>query len=412
MPNQVEITRQSVAAHNATSPVGAEVMTPLTGQRNHQKVFSTSVNSQLTDAAEEIGMSVAQLGDKRTLGVRTVRRGQGVNLEALTRIAEFYDKLPDMPQQENLRQLIGRFQTFEEALLNRDSRGGSRPTKQDVLALLETFDKDVTHQWAALSLVREFFKKRARRSSAGSDTDLESLLEEAAAEFERTDTMRDVQAGLAAAGVAHKQAPVLGTDPAQIREGYRELLRGSGHFGQLFDSLAGFDLSSKFDDVIDTFIAAAGHDISAAGPSVDRKVLGFLLTELGKLKKMKTVHESVGQLIDSTSRTILELRKVVDQVEMTSRLLHFCSRANVGLTDAKKLVAGLDKASPLGTLTVANGLFELHGQVPDDVMPVIGAKLKQNSALRSLLDVLVDAEEQAYAIAQEADEASRAADRN
>jgi type III secretion system YopN/LcrE/InvE/MxiC family regulator len=401
MANQVEITRQQIASHNATSTVGAEIMAPLNGQRDNQRVLATSsIASQLTDSLEEMGMSVATLTDKRTLGQRQARKGQGASLDSLAKLTAFYDKLPDMPKQEHLRQLIGRLQSFQASL---NAAGRGMASLNDILQMLDAFNKDVTHQYAALVLVRDFFRKRARRrAAADGDAALSELLDEAVAAFEQTETMRDVQAGFAAAGIAHKQAPVLGTDPASIRESYRELIRETKNFGQLFDSLTKYDLRAKFEDVVETFVTAAGHDLSSAGPSIDPVLLGDLLKELGKLKKLKSVYESMGEMITVTSRSIAELHDRLNQTELSSKLFHYCSRATVGLTDAKKLVAGLDDTGPLAPLAVANGLFDLHRQVPDEVMPAVGAKLKQNSTLRSLLDTLVAAEEQAYASSVEA----------
>jgi type III secretion system YopN/LcrE/InvE/MxiC family regulator len=404
MSSNLEITRLQIATHNAISPVGVEVMAPLTGMRDHQRVLALSTPSQITDAAEEIGMSVAHRADRHTLGQRTIRKGQGVDLRALTRIAEFYDKLPDMPAREKLQQLVRRFQAFEHRM---SGGGGQAPTRGDALALLEEFDKDVTHQYAALSLVRDFFKGRPRRRSAAGGTDIETLLDEAAGEFERTERMRDVRAGFAAAGIAHVRAPLIATDPGEIRESYRLLLRESRHFGELFDSLSRFSLGSNFDEVVDTFIEIAGSDLSASGPSTDPVILGLLLTELGKLKKLKTVHESMGKLVGDVGRGNPGSVGLLDPVHRTSLLFHYCSRTMTTLADARKLVAGLEAAGPLAPLVFANGLLALHQQVPDEVMPAAGLKLKQTSALRSLLDNLVALEEQAYRLEMETRTAAR-----
>lgn len=398
MSNQFEITRQQVAAHNVISPHGSEIMAPLTGQRDHQKVFSTSTQSKITDAAEEIGMAVAHRADRHTLRMRTIKKGQGVDLKALTRIAEFYDKLPDMPQREKLQQLIGRLQSYQQRL---GQGGGSMPTRQDVLALLEDFNRDITHQYAALTLVRDFFKGRPRRRSSAGLKELEDLLEEAAGEFERTDRLRDVKAGFAAAGIAHVRAPLLSTDPHEIREAYRNMLRESRHYGELFDGLSKFAIGSGFDEVVDTFIEIAGTDLSAVGPSTDPVFLGLLLAELGKLKKLKTVHESMGQLVSDVRRGNPGTDGLIDPLGRTSLLFHFCSRTMTSLAEARKLVAGLEAAGPLAPLVFANGLLLLHQQVPDEVMPGPGIKLKQSTVLRSLLDNLVAAEERAYQVEQE-----------
>lgn len=394
MSRSLELNLQNISAQNVFSPRGGEAMSALAGQRDHEKVLATDTLSMITEAAEEIGMSVAHRADRHTLRMREVKRGPSIDLRALTRIAEFYDRLPDMPQREKLQALIGRLQRMQE-FLNQGTLPA--PTRQDVLALLEEFDRDVTHQYAALSLVRDYFRTRPRRrSSAAGLNDLETLLEEAAADFERSDRIRDVRAGFAAAGIAHERAQILSTQPLDIRESYRALLRESRHFGELFDSLSRFPVGSNFDEVVDTFIEIAGTDLGATGPSTDPVFLGLLLTELGKLKKLKTVHSSMGSLIGDVRRGNPTTEELFDQTSRTSLLFHFCSRTMTTLNDARKLVAGLDQAGPLAPLVFANGLLLLHQQVPDEVMPGPGVKLKQNTALRALLDTLVAIEEDAY----------------
>src|SRR5690606_38431678 len=85
--------------------------------------------------------------------------------------------------------------------------------------------------------------------------------------------------------------------PGQVREAYRDMLRGQQNMGQLFDKLAKFDVLKNFAEVVETFMTAAGHDLASTGPSTDEGFLHALLTELGKLKKMQTVFEAVTDLL-------------------------------------------------------------------------------------------------------------------
>lgn len=398
MPNQVEITRQNVGAHNVTSPVGSEIMAKYTGMRDHQKVhMSGGGNSQITDALEELGMATAHRSNKLDLGMRKIKKGRSTNPEALSRVIQFMqDKLPDLPSKEKLRQLVGRLQAFQDRL-NQTGRGsGNQPTKQDIMEALQQYSSDVTIQHAARAAVLQFFRPLRTNRRGVTGPDIVDLLEEAADEFEKTDVMRDVQAGYAAARKAHEIAPKIGSDPQSLRDSYRELLRSDKDYGTLFDMFRKYGMEKNFDDVLDMFIATAGHDMTSASPSVDPVFLGNVLTELGKLKKMKTVHESVGTVVEQTTRAIEHLTEELDRTEVTSRLFHFCAKPNVGLSDARKLVefSGMKKA--VDQLHLGTGLLNVYGEVPDVVMPTLAARQKQTSILRSLIDKLVEKEETEY----------------
>src|SRR5690606_25410869 len=101
-------------------------------------------------------------------------------------------------------------------------------TKDDILAALQAFDPDVTHQFAALDIAREFF------AVSGASDAFQLVLDQAQAEFEKGDLAQEVRAGFASAQAASQAAVTLETDPAAVRESYRALLRESRNMGQLF----------------------------------------------------------------------------------------------------------------------------------------------------------------------------------
>lgn len=388
--SNIETTRQQVATFNVISPVGVEVMEAVRGTRNGEAVQTTSEESKLSDASEELGMSVAHKADKKELGHREVRQGQSTNIEALARIADYYDKLPNMPKEAQLKALVDQLASFQDLLEGKGGGGGSTPTKEDVLAALQQFDGDVTHQFAALEIAREHFE------AAGASSELLALLDEARAEFEKTDTARDVRAGFAAAEVASEKAATLETDPAKVRDAYRAMLRESQNMGQLFDALSKFDMLKEFNEVVDTFMTAAGRDLASTGPSTDPDFLHGLLTELGKLKKMQTMFEGVKELVRTTERLFTSSeRGQLQTVDVASAILNFVSKAAVSPNDARALLARL-RASIASKLAYANGVYNLHGEIPDDAMPSIAARQQQRQTLKQLLEELVAEEEREF----------------
>ncbi|WP_294641458.1 HrpJ domain-containing protein [uncultured Aureimonas sp.] len=389
MAGAIETTRQNLAALAVTSPVGAEVTRAAQGDYRGQTVETSSETSKLEDAKEEIGMAVAHRSDKRTLGQRQVRQGQGAHLEAIARIADYYDKLPDMPRESELQGLVEDLTRMQD-LLSGGGQGGG-PTKDDVLALLGRFDSDPTHQFAGLEIAREFF------AASGATVEFQALLEGVRAEYERGDLGREVRAGFAVAELAAREAATLETDPAAVRETYRQLLRETPDMNRVFDAFRCFDPLKRLDEVVDLFLMAAGRDMAATGPSSDPAFLHALITEMSKLKTLGTVMELLNNLCRTTDRLLKPgERPQGSATDATGLLLAFSTRATSGLADARALLARYGTCSAETQLVYANGLRLAHAELPDDVMPSLQSRLQQVAALMMLQDRAVAEEELEY----------------
>ncbi len=384
-----EITRQSVADFNVISPVGVEVMDEVRGTYRGETVQVSTEASKLADAAEEVGMAIASRGDRRALGQRNVRSGRGASLESVANLKDYFEKLPNMPQEAELAALVDQLTSFQEMM--RDGGSGGGPTKDDVLAALGKLDGDVTHQYAALDVARAHFE------ATGADGAFLTLLDEAKASFETGGVARDVKAGFAVAEVAAKAAATLETDPATVRDVYRSMLRETLNMGQLFDALRRFDPLKSFPDAVQTFTVAAGRDLAGTGPSTDPLFLHGLLTELGKLKKMQTTLEATKHLIGLTERALPPAQRgASDVVDQASRILNFASRPTAGPAEARHMLGAFEAASPGTQVAYANGLRGLHGDIPDEAIPSPQARLQQGAAIMALLDRLVAQEEAAH----------------
>lgn len=389
MSGSIETLRQNVAALNVTSPTGAEIAREVRGTYRGEQVAMSSESSKLQDAAEELGMSVAHRADKRSLDRREVRQGAGASLEALARIADYYDKLPDMPREDQLRSLVEQLENFER-LMNEGGSGGD-VTAEDILKALQQFDGDVTHQFAGLDIAREFF------ATTGASDEFMMLLDEAHAEFSKGDLGREVRAGLASAKQA-AQAPVtLETDPAAVREAYRSLLRETRNMGQLFQAFQRFDMMKNFDEVVSLFMSVAGQDLASTGPSTDSTYLHSLLTELSKLKLMQSAVSMAFDLVKTTDRQLAPGEQPQGTAaDVAERMLQFASNPAAGPMDARALLERYLKCSLARQLAFANGLRGMHGELPDEVMPHPQARLQQRAALLAMLDELVEDEEAEY----------------
>jgi type III secretion system YopN/LcrE/InvE/MxiC family regulator len=401
-----------IAPNAVESPVGVGLMAArLEGAYRGETVATLDEDSKLTAAANKGLHTYFARQNKQTLATRAARKGRGTHLEAASRIADYYDKLPNMPDREALQRLVDKIRQYMDSLDEADEaddeaddeaggpgaegEGGSGDTKREgkeaIFAALQQFDPDVSHQWAALDIAREHFE------SGGAESELLELLDDTAKEFEKPELKQAIAAGFAAAQVAAANAATLETDPATVRDTYRSMLREQKHFGQLFDSLSKFDMLKSCETIIDTFQTAAGHDLASTGPSTDRHFLQDLFTELGKLKQIKSVLGMSSELIGQTERLLPDCdRGVLKPVDVTSKVLNFVAKPSPSLPDAEGLLGVIKTTTAAGKVVFVNGLLTMHGMVPDEVFPSFQARPLGKSVLISLSTRLVEAEERAF----------------
>jgi type III secretion system YopN/LcrE/InvE/MxiC family regulator len=394
-----EVIRTQVATHNAASPVGSEIMSNQMGRhgRTQESVQVSPSQSDLTDAMEEIGMSVATRGTKADLEKMKLRKGQGANFEALGRIADYYDKLPSMPADDKRRNLIAQFKQVETLLRMSAARGDGEgasglPTADDIRKLLADFDGDITHQFVMLEDIRN------RAAQEGVPPSYLALLDTVRAEMRRPENARDILAGFASARVATDLGDRFGSDPTDYRESYRALLREQPRLGRVFDELRKFNLTDNFNEIVGGFLKVAGDDMASFGPSTDPLILGDVVRELSNLKTLRTAFEGTAGVLAKIDRMYPpEANSARPGVEeLTSRLLHFSGGQIASMAEAEALLTGFEPTRPEVGVAVINLLRDLHAALPDSVFPSPQARDQQGRMLLALSDKLVAAEEAAY----------------
>lgn len=391
-----EVIRAQLSVNNATSIVGSEIMANAMGkdQRTNEAVRVTPTKSDLTDALEELGMSVAHRG-KPDIDKIKARRGAGSDVNALSRIADYLDQLPGLPSEEKYKQLVDKLQQFQQRmdLSSGGSGGDGQITADDIRKMLAEYDGDITHQAYALE------RLRSEAMSQGAAPSVLTALDQLRAEFSRPETMRDIRAGLVSGREAHRIGDRFGSDPSSFRDSYRELLREpSPRLGPIFDTLRKFSLSDSFDEVIESFLKVAGNDLASAGPSSDPVLLGALVSELSKLKNLRTVLKSSEDMAAKLDRTFPPGSGTVrpSGEEIASRLLHFAGMSVPGFTDANALLRGYEGEPPEVPVMVVNLLRNQHALLPDSVMPSLQAHEQQSRLLLNLSDRVVETEEKAF----------------
>lgn len=386
--SDINVTRQNNSSANVQSQLGSELLQANRGERYGRSVDVVNKNSDLSDIQEEIGNAVGKFADKKTLGQAKLRQGAGVNIEALKRIADYYDKLPDMPRDAELRDLVGKLQGFEDLM-----QRGESASEDDILEALSQFDGDVTHQYEALQTTRRYFEE------TGASDEFLALLESAGRYFDDPDIQRDVQAGYTIGPSASAAAPTLETSPAALRDTYREMLRGDKPMGQLFDLLSGFNLRQKFDETIDVFLKAAGRELANSSSQADPVLIGHLTRELATLKEMRTVMEQGEHLIHQTKRidpSFAQGTEGASAKTLTSRLLNFAAKPSPSMTDTRQLIKNFDGTGEQTLVVFANGLHDLHRLISDRSVISDSARLQQSAMLKNLRIELSAAEEAAF----------------
>lgn len=398
----IDALRQQVAKNVRETPLAQEKLAEATGTHKTGNLGAGNIN----DLLEEAGMMVATLKDKRSLDKEKVRQGAGTDMEAIKRIADYYEKLPDMPKEAALRDLVKTLQKFEDLL---EEGGGKDFSSDDILQALQEFDEDVTHQYEALQVVSRYFEEnQADFEQSGPSLEktearktLRAQLDAAQTRFDQNpDIMRDVRAGYAIAKEASAKAPDLETDPATLRDHYREMLRSSNqNMAQLFDKMTTFNLRLAFSAVVDLFFDAAGNDLAATTSDTDALFLGGLLKELGNLKTMNTVFHESYEALDRIQRIDPGFANGADAggpIELTSALLHFCCKPTTNINDAKEIVKPFDNGAPQTMVTLSNEVRELHSKINDQVFPSNHAIVQQKNALQTLQSEYTRLEEQFY----------------
>jgi hypothetical protein len=288
------------------------------------------------------------------------RSGQSTDPElALARIGEFYDKLPNMPERAALIQLIKTIVAYQQEMRREKTKASERQLAEEdeeddeegvespkgrrdrafaaISSALGQFDSDVSHQSAAFDLLKD-----ALDEEEDIDPDFQAALGEVEYYYDQTVGM-DVRAGYAAAKAANDSAATLSTNPGAIRETYRALLRMEKSTAKLLDALKKYDPLKKLDAVIDLFSAIVGADLSnLTGPSTEPILLRSLFSELGKLKKLRTVLDGCLKLVENVEAALPDDKLgALKADEVASGLLHFIALPNPSMKQVYNLLGPL-----------------------------------------------------------------------
>lgn len=377
---------------------GAEQATPGYGvYMDEQVVLELDPASQIEDLAEEIGMAITYRGDRRVLENRKLRSLGNLHERIIKQISGYRRALPEIPGPAAIQRLLERIVALETGL---EPEGGdadaANALRDAILQELEAFDLDPTHQFVALKLILQQLEGHPV------DRRLRSALTDVLAVFDETARKRDVRAGFAAALPASRHGEAIGGTPAEVRAVYRKMVAKAYNMAELFQLLCQFNLKRRFARVLGVFARAAARDLASTGPSTDRDYIRALISELDRLRKARSIIQMSAELLELTNRHLdPEAQIEGKELDLSADILAFACKERPGYSDARELMR-LHEASPMSVRVLfANGLRELHGELPITVYPSSKAYLAQRTAILRMLEIVVEEEEFDFHRAQE-----------
>ena len=357
----------------------------------NQNVQASSAKNDLLDALEELGMA-ASAKRKVDIDKIKVRKGAGTDLDAIGRISEYLEKLPNLPKDQQLRDLVQKFAAFEESF--RQGEGGGLPTPDDLRKALAAYDGDVSHRFAVLETIT------AEAIERGAPKEYVETLNALRREMRQPEVARDIVAGFHAAPMAARLAEQTGGDSGDFREAYRQMLREGTRPIDVFVKLQSFSLTESLEKVIDGFIRVAGDDMRAFGSSAEPAHLNAVVKELSRLKQFRTVLDKTSVALANIGANIKDKTGWPSTQELATRLLRFAGQPVPSVEGAKTMLQGFGEDPADLRVRALNQIRIVHADIPKDLMPLDPMVVQQKSVLGTVSDREVEAEELRFAAAQ------------
>lgn len=414
---------QNIAPHNAISTVGTEMASTIQGRYGHEAVkqishhtiqqhphsFAALVGSQMMTLRRDTNLK--DLIDRMRTNPNTILSAQSGFSTALSEMPPYDHRLLHTVFQF-LSGLQGRAwlpedddeeaeAEFDEDQLNpqqqrriarqqgrEDGGAGGRRRSQEhyertILSALEGM-QSAEAKAATLSVARGYFD-----GAEGIDLNFISALDQISERFEQTVTLPPEGEDGALA--------TLETNPLAVRSEFRRKLRDSANLGTLFEELVELGIESKLLEDI-------GREMAGLVHASDKNYVRALTRELSRIWQFKSCYQEAKDVTTQIAPHVRYAERRPEPIELTAKMLNFCSKSTVNQGDTQALLGPLQNGSFQSQVVYSNCLRDMHTRLPDSIWPSLKDRNIQYSALRVLCDRLAEAEERAYA---EATAASR-----
>lgn len=406
---------QNIAPHNAISTVGSEITSALQGKYGHEAVrqishqtiqqhphsFAALVGSQMMTLRRDTNLKdlIDRMRANPTL-ITTAQTGYSVALSEMPphdhrMLQTVFQFLSGLQGQARLRQdsdddeeaeddeVLEPHQQRRSLMAKQQGRGGGSGKQQaqdhyerTILSALEGM-QSAEAKAATLSVARGYFD-----GAEGVDLNFISALNRISEDFEQTVTLPPEADANALA--------TLETNPLAVRTEFRRKLRETGNLGALFEELVELGIEAQLLEDI-------GRELAGLVHASDKNYVRALTRELSRLWQIRSCYEEARDVAIQIAPHIRRTELCPEPLQITVKMLYFCSKSGVNQNDTIGLLGNLQGNSFQSQVVFANCLRDMHTRLPGGIWPSLKDRTVQYSALRVLCDRLADAEERAYA---------------
>jgi type III secretion protein W len=284
MPQRIESSQPSQEQIAKTHPHDQVVEGSFKGERVSVQRDATSL---VSDAAEELTFSASEKVEK---DIKKRKIGKKKEIKQAFQAELYVKKVPDLKQEDLLSFL-------------KHIRKNRPNTMHDLLQEAKSSFKDVTHQYLALSFVKEMLDKEEGDSELGKtlEASIEYLME--------TEGTR-IRAGLNVTEVAQEFSNEGFASTQNLRDFYRDTVLKYEGLKETYDSIVrNFD-PEGFIQATQYLIKAVGNDLHSKGPSVSSLELKMILDDLYHLESLGNLYRNCSELIAKTNHEFDEKIKL------------------------------------------------------------------------------------------------------
>jgi type III secretion protein W len=235
----------------------------------------------LQDAAEEMTFGASERSKTRFSERRLERSDQASRVDAIQKIQEQMEKLPDL----DMRRLSKLLATIQEMRARNE-----QPSREDLQQLLKDFHEDITYQFVALEKLVDAL------TEVDADSPVAKVASQLLLDTERA-YGREIRVGLNVTETAIAYADSHG-EVQQLRDFYRQSVLDHQSIRQSYANIVERYGDGDIGERIAFLLKAVGEDLQSKGPSVAPAELQTILGEVRQLEILATVREGVIEALE------------------------------------------------------------------------------------------------------------------
>lgn len=365
-PGQVGRSEAGIAAGQPDSARGSF--------RGERVEHVRNPTAELQDAAEELTFAEGERVEKK-ISQRKLRSGRLERSAAVEQAEKYLREVPDLERKQKLSDFV-----------KRALEGGSETNAQTLLGSAREFSDDATHQFLALTHLREALEEAP-------DPALGDALDEALATLE-SEHGPAIRAGFNVSAVAGNFAGTQIGDVQQLRDFYRDVVLDCEDIQQAYERVVQDHPGKSFEEAVRFMLKALGADLAANTQSVSKAHLSQIMDDMYQLKSLNTAHEQCEDLVRRVRRNYDAVPSAGAARDLLAELLEARGRAWQGADAFTGLPQKLGVHGDEAGIYFLQGFKELVRFVP---LKAFGGDATVRDrvmlAVQEALDIAIDDEE-------------------